>query len=163
MRYTKEVTQHSGLTPVFKLQWRHMNGAASKIFGKLDCLYDSQFRLISKKSSTFRIVRPLCGESTGDRWIPPRKDQCYKTKFVHIITWPWVCVRFYAYKEWWQTYMCSHLSSRYFSTFKGSICNDDLRQNINRPSFFINNDNPCVMAWVSHSKDCTLIINNIQK
>ena len=53
-----------------------------------DCLLKRLFRHWSKKTSKLRVTGPLCGEFTGDRWIPRTKGQL-RGKCFHLMTSSW--------------------------------------------------------------------------
>ena len=52
-----------------------MDAMASKIHQPNDCLLNRLFRRRSKKKIKAPRHGPLCGEFTGDRWIPRTKGQ----------------------------------------------------------------------------------------
>ena len=56
------------------LQWRHNERDGISNQQPHDCLLN-RFRRRSKKTSKLHVTGPLCGEFTGDRWIPRTKGQ----------------------------------------------------------------------------------------
>ena len=70
------------------LQWRHNGRDRVSNHQPHDCLLNRLFRRRSKKTSKLRVTGPLCGEFTGDRWIPRTKgQQCGKC--FHLMTSSW--------------------------------------------------------------------------
>ena len=59
---------------LLSLRWRH-NGRDSVSNHQPDCLLNRLFRRRSKKTSKLRVTGLLCGEFTGDRWIPRTNGQ----------------------------------------------------------------------------------------
>ena len=57
------------------LQWRHNGRDCVSNYQPHDCLLNRLFRRNSKKTWKLRITGLLCGEFTGDRWIPRTKGQ----------------------------------------------------------------------------------------
>ena len=89
------------------LQWRHNERDGVSNHQPKDCLLNRLFRLRSLASRLFaepfvqaqikeniRIPRhwPLCGEFTGDRWIPLIKGQ-QRGKCFHLMTSSWKSTR----------------------------------------------------------------------
>ena len=58
----------------FSLQWRHNDHDGVSNHQPRGCLLNRLFRRRSKKTSKFRVTS-LCGEFTGDRWIPRANGQ----------------------------------------------------------------------------------------
>ena len=57
------------------LQWRHNGRDGVSNHQPRDCLLNRLFRSTSKKTSKLPVTGPLCGEFTGDRWIPRTNGQ----------------------------------------------------------------------------------------
>ena len=69
------------------LQWRQNELAGVSNHQPPDCLLNGLFRRRLKKTSKLRTTG-LCGEFTGDRWIPRTKGQ-WRGKCFHLMTSSW--------------------------------------------------------------------------
>ena len=63
------------------LQWRHNGCDSISNHQPHDCLLNRLFRLRSKKTSKLRVTGHLCGEFTGDRWVPCTNGQLRRKCF----------------------------------------------------------------------------------
>ena len=57
------------------LQWRHNGCDSVSNHQPHDCLLNRLFRRRSKKTSKLRVTGLVCGEFTGDQWIPRTNGQ----------------------------------------------------------------------------------------
>ena len=58
----------------WRLLWRHNECDSVLNYRRLYCLLNRLFRRRSKKTSKLRVRHwPMCGEFTGDRWIPAQR------------------------------------------------------------------------------------------
>ena len=70
------------------LKWRHNGRDSVSNHLPHDYLLNRLFRRRSKKTSKLRVTGFLCGEFTGDRWIPRINGQ-WCGKCFHLITSSW--------------------------------------------------------------------------
>ena len=70
---------------VFPLQWRHNGLDGVWDHQPHDCLLNRLFRRRLKQNTKALRHWSLCGEFTGDRWIPRTKGQL-RGKFSHMMT-----------------------------------------------------------------------------
>ena len=75
------------------LRWRHNERDSVSNHQPHDCLLNRIFRRRSKEIIKAPRHWPLCGEFTGDRWIPRTNDQL-RGKCFHLMTssWWWIYV-----------------------------------------------------------------------
>ena len=73
-----------GLTCACPLQWRHNERDGGSNQQSQHCLLNRLFRRRSKKTSKLSVTG-LCGEFTGDRWIP-RTNGLQRGKCFHLMT-----------------------------------------------------------------------------
>ena len=69
------------------LHWRHNEHNSVSNHQRLDCLLNCLFRLRSKKTPKLRVTG-ICGEFSGDRWIPRAKGQ-WRGKCFQLMTSSW--------------------------------------------------------------------------
>ena len=88
---------------------------SSNHFNSIEYLVSNYHRMTSSNGNIFRVTGPLCGESTGDRWIPHIKTSNAElwffylplnkrwSKFFHDIiwwlhgVWPYTYIHIYIY------------------------------------------------------------------
>ena len=83
----------SELKTEYTLQWRHNGRDSISNHQPHGCLLNRLFRRRSKKTSKLRVTGLLCGEFTGDRWIPRTNGQLRGNCF-HLITSSWTESRY---------------------------------------------------------------------
>ena len=86
-------------------RWRHVERDGVSNHRRLDCLLNLLFRHKSKKTSNAPRHWPLCGESTGDRWIPLTKGQ-QSGKSFHLMTSTFWCLYILVALIWYQLESC---------------------------------------------------------
>ena len=67
------------------LQWRHNKRVGVSNHQTHDCLLNRLFKAQIKENIKVPRHRPLCGEFTGDRWVPRTKGQ-WCGKCFHVMT-----------------------------------------------------------------------------
>ena len=84
----------------FPLRWRHNGRDSVSNHQPHDCLLNRLFRRRSKKIWNIKGPRhwPLCGEFTGDRWIPRTIGQLRGNCF-HLMTSSWTNERMCIYVD----------------------------------------------------------------
>ena len=63
------------LYEINNITWRHNGHDGVSNHQPHNCLLNRLFRCTAKKTSKLRVTGLLCGELTGDRWIPHTKGQ----------------------------------------------------------------------------------------
>ena len=71
------------------LQWRHNERVGVSNHQPQDCLPNRLFKAQIKENTKAPRHWPLCGEFTGDRWIPRMKGQ-WRVKCFHLMTSSWL-------------------------------------------------------------------------
>ena len=78
------------------LQWRHNGRDSVSNHQPHDCLLNHLFRRRSKITFKLCVTGHLCGEFTGDRWIPRTNGQ-FCGKCFHLMTSSWMQYQRHAY------------------------------------------------------------------
>ena len=123
-------TQLELSTTIFALQWRHNGRGSVSNHQSHDCLLNRLFRRRSKNVKGPRHW-PLCGEFTGDRWIPRTNGQL-RGKCFHLMTSSWIhCIKgtsrkisagfTLCFELWLYLVNLSHVNYGYLSAIKARI------------------------------------------